>query len=135
MPVWPRARLADLAEPILVVAIGDSGIDGALSYGDLLAEGDPDYAWAGPEDEWQSLCLLYTSGTTGDPKGAVYSHRGGYLQALGQRRDLRPDRRERVSLDAADVPLQRLVLPLGERRGLRRARFASARSSRRRSSG
>ena len=75
--------LADLAEPILVVAIGDSGIDGALSYGDLLAEGDPDYAWAGPEDEWQSLCLLYTSGTTGDPKGAVYSHRGGYLQALG----------------------------------------------------
>ncbi|MGU3542056.1 AMP-binding protein [Methylobacterium sp. A52T] len=75
--------LAELAEPILVVAIGASGIDGALPYEDLLAEGDPDYAWRGPEDEWQSLCLLYTSGTTGDPKGAVYSHRGGYLQALG----------------------------------------------------
>ncbi|GJE59962.1 AMP-binding protein [Methylobacterium trifolii] len=55
----------------------------AVDYEALLAEGDPDYAWAGPADEWQSLCLLYTSGTTGDPKGAVYSHRGAYLQALG----------------------------------------------------
>ncbi|MGH1591605.1 AMP-binding protein [Methylobacterium phyllosphaerae] len=75
--------LAELGEPVLVVAIGETGIDGALPYEALLAEGDPDYAWTGPSDEWQSLCLLYTSGTTGDPKGAVYSHRGGYLQALG----------------------------------------------------
>ncbi|QGY01772.1 AMP-binding protein [Methylobacterium mesophilicum SR1.6/6] len=75
--------LADLAQPILVVAIGETGIPGAVSYEALLDSGDPDYAWAGPADEWQSLCLLYTSGTTGDPKGAVYSHRGAYLQALG----------------------------------------------------
>ncbi|AWV19228.1 MULTISPECIES: AMP-binding protein [Methylobacterium] len=75
--------LGDFAEPVLVVAIGETGIDGAVPYDSLLAEGDPDYAWVGPVDEWQSLCLLYTSGTTGDPKGAVYSHRGGYLQALG----------------------------------------------------
>ena len=75
--------LAELGRPLLVVTIGEAGIAGALPYETLLDMGDPDYAWAGPADEWQSLCLLYTSGTTGDPKGAVYSHRGAYLQALG----------------------------------------------------
>ncbi len=43
----------------------------------------PAFNWPGVSDEWQSLCLLYTSGTTGDPKGVVYSHRGAYLSALG----------------------------------------------------
>ncbi|MCJ2133142.1 AMP-binding protein [Methylobacterium sp. J-026] len=75
--------LSACPEPILVVAIGETGIPGAIPYEALLAAGDPDHAWTGPADEWQSLCLLYTSGTTGDPKGAVYSHRGAYLQALG----------------------------------------------------
>ena len=56
---------------------------GQHAYEALLASGDPGFNWPGVTDEWQSLCLLYTSGTTGDPKGVVYSHRGAYLSALG----------------------------------------------------
>src|SRR5580700_8832118 len=56
---------------------------GQLAYEALLADADPAFEWPGIDDEWQSLCLLYTSGTTGDPKGVVYSHRGAYLSALG----------------------------------------------------
>src|SRR6202048_445709 len=56
---------------------------GQLAYETLIASGDPSFDWPGVTDEWQSLCLLYTSGTTGDPKGVVYSHRGAYLSALG----------------------------------------------------
>jgi fatty-acyl-CoA synthase len=56
---------------------------GEIEYEELLAEGDPDYAWEMPRDEWDAISLNYTSGTTGDPKGVVYHHRGAYLLALG----------------------------------------------------
>src|SRR6202042_3808208 len=56
---------------------------GTIEYEELLAQGDPDFAWKMPADEWDAICLNYTSGTTGDPKGVVYHHRGAYLLALG----------------------------------------------------
>jgi fatty-acyl-CoA synthase len=56
---------------------------GQITYEEFLATGDPDYAWAMPEDEWDAISLNYTSGTTGNPKGVVYHHRGAYLLAQG----------------------------------------------------
>jgi fatty-acyl-CoA synthase len=56
---------------------------GALDYEDLLAEGDEDYQRSAPHDEWDAIALNYTSGTTGDPKGVVYHHRGASLLAIG----------------------------------------------------
>jgi fatty-acyl-CoA synthase len=55
---------------------------GNLDYEDLLREGDPDFSWLMPADEWDAIALNYTSGTTGDPKGVVYHHRGAYLLAM-----------------------------------------------------
>jgi len=52
-------------------------------YEDFLATGDPDFLWIMPQDEWESLALNYTSGTTGRPKGVVYHHRGAYLMTMG----------------------------------------------------
>ncbi|WP_027259325.1 AMP-binding protein [Leisingera aquimarina] len=54
-----------------------------MEYEALLASGDPDFQWIMPEDEWESLALNYTSGTTGRPKGVVYHHRGAYLMTTG----------------------------------------------------
>ncbi|MBY0407243.1 MAG: acyl-CoA synthetase [Rickettsiales bacterium] len=56
---------------------------GTKTYEDLLNEGSPDYAWQWPNDEWHAISLNYTSGTTGNPKGVVYHHRGAYLNAIG----------------------------------------------------
>ena len=53
-------------------------------YEEVLATGDPGFVWVMPQDEWESLALNYTSGTTGRPKGVVYHHRGAYLSTLTQ---------------------------------------------------
>ena len=55
---------------------------GSLTYEQLLAQGDPQYLWQVPTDEWQAICLNYTSGTTGNPKGVVYHHRGAAINAV-----------------------------------------------------
>ena len=56
---------------------------GEIEYEDFIASGDPAYAWKMPDDEWDAIALNYTSGTTGDPKGVVYHHRGAYLLGVG----------------------------------------------------
>jgi fatty-acyl-CoA synthase len=56
---------------------------GTLDYEAFLAAGDPAYTWSMPDDEWDAISLNYTSGTTGDPKGVVYHHRGAYLLGVG----------------------------------------------------
>ena len=55
----------------------------AMDYEELLASGDPAFAWEPPADEWDAISLCYTSGTTGNPKGVVYHHRGAFLNAMG----------------------------------------------------
>ena len=83
---------------------------GDLEYEDFLNAGDADFAWRMPDDEWDAISLNYTSGTTGDPKGVVYHHRGAYLLAMGNVITCGMQRAPDLSVDAADVPLQRLVL-------------------------
>ena len=81
--------IAGLEHRLLVVDIDDPQADGrgqllgGLTYEELLAEGEETGQWTGPDDEWQPIALNYTSGTTGNPKGVVYHHRGAYLNALG----------------------------------------------------
>ncbi|MBK1664770.1 acyl-CoA synthetase [Rhodospirillum rubrum] len=80
--------LARIDRPITVIDIVDPEYDGPgacvgeMEYEAFLAEGDPTADWRWPADEWESITLNYTSGTTGNPKGVVYHHRGAYLNAL-----------------------------------------------------
>ena len=84
-----------------------------------------------PDDEWDAIALNYTSGTTGDPKGVVYHHRGAHLLAVGNVVTCAHGQAPGVSVDAADVPLQRLVLPVVDL-GRRRHACLPARGARRR---
>ena len=84
-PIVKRA-MNELAAPMPLVEIHDGVGDASLGgtkYEHFLAEGDPEAAWSGPQDEWEPIALNYTSGTTGNPKGVVYHHRGAFLNALG----------------------------------------------------
>ncbi len=86
-PIVERA-LQSLGRDILVIDVDDPEYEGVgmrlgqLQYEAFLSSGDPSFAWKNPADEWDAISLNYTSGTTGNPKGVVYHHRGAYLNAL-----------------------------------------------------
>ena len=63
--------------------LGDVPAIGKHEYENFLLTGDDDFEWLRPKDEWQAISLSYTSGTTGNPKGVVYHHRGSYLMSMG----------------------------------------------------
>jgi fatty-acyl-CoA synthase len=82
-----EAALRLLKRPLPVVDVEDPEFVGGKrlgkhTYDELLAEGDPEFQWRWPADEWDAIALNYTSGTTGNPKGVVYHHRGAYLNAV-----------------------------------------------------
>ena len=80
------AQMNGPAPQIIEVADDQGGVHAATEYPEyeeFLAGGDPEFDWAMPKDEWESLALNYTSGTTGRPKGVVYHHRGAYLKTMG----------------------------------------------------
>ena len=83
-----KEALGRLDEKPVVIDIADASGPGGERLGELdyeafLASGDPEFAEVTPTDEWEAIALNYTSGTTGNPKGVVYHHRGAYLNALG----------------------------------------------------
>jgi fatty-acyl-CoA synthase len=83
-----REALKSVDHPVLVIDVDDTEYGGPgerigeLDYESLLASGDPAFEWSPPSDEWNAICLNYTSGTTGNPKGVVYHHRGAYTNAV-----------------------------------------------------
>ncbi len=85
-----KKALSTIKRKIIIIDINDKYADqsklqkiGDLEYEKFLNTGDENYIWKKPEDEWQAISLSYTSGTTGNPKGVVYHHRGAYLMSTG----------------------------------------------------
>jgi len=81
------AALGMIERQPLVIGVDDPVYDGegevlGVEFEAFVSEGDPEYAWQPPSDEWNAISLNYTSGTTGNPKGVVYHHRGAYLNAI-----------------------------------------------------
>src|SRR3989304_4151909 len=73
-----KLLVIDVADPEFV----GGKLIGETDYEKFLLSGDPEFAWRLPDDEWDAISLNYTSGTTGNPKGVVYHHRGAYLNAI-----------------------------------------------------
>ncbi|NMG75284.1 long-chain-fatty-acid--CoA ligase [Aromatoleum diolicum] len=85
-PIVRRAlELLEGQKPVVIDTLDAEypGTDrcGEIEYEDFIAKGDADFEWSLPPDEWDAIALNYTSGTTGNPKGVVYHHRGAYLNA------------------------------------------------------
>src|SRR5260221_6171223 len=80
---WSLVKTKPLVIDIDDVVAPRGGLHGACDYESCIEAGDADCAWDNPADEWDAIALNYTSGTTGNPKGVVYHHRGAYLNALG----------------------------------------------------
>ncbi len=101
-----RDVLALMERPIPVIDIVDDPNvgerSGRLTYDELLAGGDADFVPYEPADDWQAIALNYTSGTTGNPKGVVYHHRGAYLNAIGNA----------LVWDLPDAPVYLWTLPM-----------------------
>ena len=92
-PILQQALKISCLQPDLIIIDDQYAMDaekhelpdelGLIDYETFLNQGDVNYQWQLPDDEWQALSLNYTSGTTGRPKGVVYHHRGSYLMAMG----------------------------------------------------
>lgn len=87
-PVMKEALSLATVKPIVIdyddiEFVQDGELLGSIEYENFIASGDPQYEWKKPENEWDAISLNYTSGTTGNPKGVVYHHRGAYLVAQG----------------------------------------------------
>jgi fatty-acyl-CoA synthase len=78
-----KPLVIDIADPLGPGGAGGGQRLGGMDYEAFLSGGDPDFAGLDPRDEWDAIALNYTSGTTGNPKGVLYHHRGAYLNALG----------------------------------------------------
>ena len=85
-----KKALSKIKKKIIIIDINDKYADqtklgkiGDLEYEAFLNTGDENYIWKKPQDEWEAISLSYTSGTTGNPKGVVYHHRGSYLMSTG----------------------------------------------------
>ena len=85
-----KKALEEVNSKITIIDIDDKDANlpdskniGSLEYEEFLNYGDENFKWKMPKDEWQAIALGYTSGTTGNPKGVVYHHRGSYLMATG----------------------------------------------------
>ena len=117
-----KEAIAKSGRDLIVIDVDDPAYEGGeligeTDYESFLLEGEPDFDWRMPADEWDAIALCYTSGTTGDPKGVVTHHRGAYLNAVSNLLVWNTAAPPCLPVDSAHVSLQWLVLPLGYRCG------------------